>query len=105
VKSSGNPPNRAVRRTSGIGCAHFGQRGAGGAGLVTHSSDIQTFLTSANMSLFPDRSRHRNQCTSWFEGDEGSIFWFRCSEKPIAFAESHSRFAAHLERAYDKAAS
>jgi hypothetical protein len=27
VKSSGNPPNRAVRRISRIGCAHFGQRG------------------------------------------------------------------------------
>jgi len=59
VKSSGNPPNRAVRRTSRIGCAHRGQRGGTGAGLLTHSSDNQTFLTSANMSLFPYRVRHR----------------------------------------------
>jgi len=63
VKSSGNPPNRAVRRISRIGCAHFGQRGGGGAGLVTHSSEIRTFLTSANMSLFPDRSHHRQSAT------------------------------------------
>jgi hypothetical protein len=58
VKSSGNPPNRAVRRTSRIGCAHVGQRGGAGGSPLTHSSDIRTFLTSANMTP-PYRQRYR----------------------------------------------
>jgi hypothetical protein len=40
VKSSGNMPNRAVLRTSCIGCAHFGQRGGFGADLSPKSSTI-----------------------------------------------------------------
>jgi hypothetical protein len=40
VYSSGNPPNRSVRRTSFMGWAQLGQRGDVGAELLVHSSLI-----------------------------------------------------------------